>query len=253
MTSAEEIAIDTPQGIQDYLRGHGGIQGVRVIRNSGGGLQMSVEIQGKTRSGSNAGEEKAVALDSEGDLLVAQGLPAYVEMSRLGSGFSAIATSAVAALIVRPSTTALFTLWNGEAASGKSYVIDRLLAQQLVSAAPESRWGIWACVHPPGMAAPGIDIARAATNLTGYTGNTYDGQAQVGVDETVVNNGWYPWGNSLDVEQAATLGGGQADVRVEGRLIIPPSGGLSLHVVASSVNEDFAMGCSWYEAQLKLL
>ena len=248
----QTMQIDTPAGIQAYLAGHGGIQGVRVIRNSSGGLQMSVVSQGKVKSGVNENEEKDIALNENDDLIVAQGMPAGVEMSRLGSGWSAIATAAIAGLVVRPSTAAAFTLWNGEAAGGKSYVIDRLFSHALVSTAADGFFGLWACVHPVGMAAPGIDIARSATNLTGNTGKTYNGQAQVGVAETVVDNGWYPWGPGSQMEGTGVLPGSIAVSEVAGRLIIPPSAGLSIHVVADTVNSDFASGCSWYEVQLAL-
>lgn len=251
--SSEEAAIDTPQGIQAYLRGHGGIQGVHVIRNSKGGMQMSVVSQGRVKSGSNKGEEKDIGLDSEGGLLVAQGLPAGVELSRLGIGWSVIQTAATAALVVRPSTVAAITLWNGEAAGGKSYVIDRLFTHNLVSTAAVAFFGIWATVHPPGMTDPGVDLARSATNLVGNTGKTYNGQGVVGVAETVVDNGWFPWGRGQQIENGGVLPGSHADVEVAGRLIVPPSGGISVQVVAGLVGDTFTSGLSWYEVQLELL
>ena len=248
----QTMQIDTPAGIQAYLQGHGGIHGIHVIRNSKGDYQMSVVSEGRIKSGANEGEERPIELDSEGGLLVTQGMPAGVEMSRLGSAWSAITTAPIAALVARPSTVALFTLWNGEAAGGKSYVIDRLFALALVSGTAESRFGIWATIHPPGMTNPGIDIARSAVNLTGNTGKTYNGQGVVGIGETVIDNGWYPWGSSVSTEPTGTLMGGQITTEVAGRLIVPPSGGISLHVIASTTNEDFTIGASWYEVQLDL-
>lgn len=247
-----EAMIDTPAGIQAYLQGHGGIKGIHVIRNSKGAMQMSVVSEGKVRSGSNEGEEKPIPLDSEGDQLVAQGLPAYVEMSRLGAGWSAIQTAATAALVVRPTTVAAITLWNGEAAGGKSYVIDRLFSHNLVSTAAESFFGIWATVHPPGMTDPGVDIARSATNLVGNTGKTYNGQGVVGVGETIVDNGWFPWGSGKAISASGVIPGSHSDVEVAGRLIIPPTGGISLQIVASLVGCTFTTGLSWYEVQLAL-
>ena len=41
-------------------------------------------------------------------------------------------------------------------------------------------------------------------------------------------------------------------VNVEGRIIVPPTSAVSLHVVASSINEDFTVGFSWYEEVLDL-
>lgn len=251
--ATEEALINTPEGIRAYLNSwNGNLPGIHVIRSSTGGTKMAVRSDGVVRGGTNNGEDRGVELNQFNEQLVAQGLPPYAEMTRLGSGWSAISTAAVAGLVVRPSTTALFTLWNGEGTGGKSYVIDRLFTHQLVSAAAESRFGIWACVHPAGMTNPGVDIARSATNLVGNSGKTYTGLGVVGVDETVVDNGWFPWGNSVSIEPTGILPGAQVSVEVAGRLIVPPQGGLSLHVVASSVNEDFTVGCSWYEVQLAL-
>ncbi len=247
----EELMINTPEGIRHYLYGGAKLPGIRVIRASNGGQKMAVVSEGKVKGGANDGEEKPVALNQNQDQLVAQGLPAYVELSRMGGGYSAISVSAVAGLVVRPSTVALFTLWNGEGSGGKSYVIDRLFTHALVSGSATAFFGIWATIHPAGMTAPGADIVRSAVNLTGNTGKTYNGLGQVGVGETVVDNGWYPWGRGQGVA-AAAVPGSHDSVEVEGRLIVPPQGGISLHVVASTTNEDFTIGCSWYEVQLDL-
>lgn len=187
--------------------------------------------------------------DRHGNAYIAQGLPPYAVLSKEGNGWQVMATSAVAALIVRPSTVALGTLWNGEADGGKSYIIDRIFAQQLVSAAAAARWGIWACVHPIGMAAPTADIT-AIKSMCGKT--SYGGSARFDIGATVVDDGWFPWGEGKDVEATGVLGGNQSCPLIEGRIIIPPSAGLSIHVVASSVDVDFCVGVSWYEKVLDL-
>ena len=251
----EEVLINTPEGIAAYMQGGLTFRqpGITVIRNSKGAAQMAVVGEGIVRSGSDAGDEQKISVSENGDQYVAQGLPPYTELTRKYGGWSAISIVAVAALGVRPSTVSLFTLWNGEAAgSGKSYVIDRLFTHQLVSGSAQSRFGMWAVIHPRGMTDPGEDLAASISNVTGNAGKKYDGQAKVGVGETVLNDGWYPWGPSVDVELTGTLPGAQMSVDVEGRLIVPPQGGISLHVVASSTNEDFTIGCSWYEIPLKL-
>jgi len=211
---------------------------------------MSIEayiLQANNRDG--VGESIESQANSRGDLEIAQSLPPYAELTRLGSGYQAMTTSAVAALIARPSTTALFTLWNGEAGGGLSYIIDRIFAQQLVSAAAASRWGIWACIHPVGMAAVTADIT--AIKSTRGKAN-YGGNARLDIGATVGDDGWFPYGDQHDVEATGILGGGQGSVPIEGRIIIPPTAGISLHVVASSVNEDFNVGFAWHEVQLVL-
>ncbi len=248
----EEAMINTPEGIRDYLGSFHRIPGIRVISNTLGDQQMSVRSDGVVRGGSNDGETRGIALNEDNEQLVAQGLPPYAEMTRLGGGFSAIQTAATAGLVVRPGTTSAITLWNGEGTGGKSYVIDRFFTHNLVSTAAIHQFGIWACVHPTGMTAPGVDIAASATNVTGNAGKKYSGASQVGVAETVVNNGWYPWGSGNQISVTNLTPGSHDSVEVGGRLIVPPQGGISLQVVSGVVGDTFTTGLSWYEVQLAL-
>ena len=247
----EEFTINTPAGIQAYMAGPR-FPGIHVIRSNEGVVKMAVRSEGVIRGGDDAGQDKAIAVSDAGDQFAIAAAAPYAELTRLGGGYSFIATAATNALVVRPSTVAQVTLWNGEGEDGKSYVIDRLFTHQLVSGTAEARFGIWACIHPAGMTDPGEDIAASASNVTGNSGKVYNGNAVVGVGETIINNGWYPWGPSVSAEPTGLLPGAQMSVDVEGRLIIPPQGGISLHVVTSSVNEDFTIGCSWYEIQMAL-
>lgn len=209
---------------------------------------MDAELRVKRDLG-GTGEEVYQKGDRYGNAYGAQALPPYTVLSKEGNGWQVMATAAVAALIVRPSTVALGTLWNGESDGGKSYIIDRIFAQQLVSAAAAARWGIWACLHPIGMTAPTADIT-AIKSMAGKT--SYGGAARFDIGATVVDNGWFPWGDSKDVEATGTLGGSQSCPLIDGRLIVPPSAGLSIHIVASSVDVDFCAGVSWYEKVLDL-
>lgn len=214
---------------------------------------MAVRQEGRVRSGATVGDDQALQATENGDLYVAQGMPPYAEITRQGGGFSAIQTAATAGLVVRPTTVSAITIWNGEAAGGKSYVIDRLFTHNLVSTAAETFFGIWACVHPAGMTDPGEDVAASATNVTGNTGKVYSGLAVMAVAETIVNNGWYPWGSGQRVEAAGVLPGAHADVDVAGRLIVPPQGGISVQIVSGVVGDTFTSGLSWWEMQLALV
>ena len=214
---------------------------------------MAVRSEGVIRHGEDAGEDKGIAVTDAGDQYVVAAAAPYAELTRLGGGYSVIATSAVVGLVVRPSTVAQITVWNGENAGGKSYVIDRLFTHNLVSTSALSLYSIWACVHPAGMTDPGEDIAASATNITGNSGRRYNGSGIVGVAETVVDNGWYPWATSVEVTQATVLPGSHLVAEVAGRLIVPPQGGISLTVVCSLTSTvTFTTGLSWYEVQLDL-
>jgi len=196
---------------------------------------------------------KELEANEKGELLFTQGLPPYTEMSRLGNGFSGIATAAVAALVDRPSTTAAVTLWNGENAGGKSYIIDRAFTHQLVSTAVEARACIWICVHPIGMTKPATSpIAASAKHMVGHTGNLYNGRGVFDIGLGCVDNGWYPWGGSVSIETVGILAGAQISVDIKGRIIIPPTAGISIQVVASLTGDTFCSGLSWYEARVDL-
>lgn len=253
MGIVNEELIDTPWGIQQYLMGSFRSPGVSVMRDSRtGDMEMAVLQEGRVRGGSNDGENRSMAVTPTREALVAQGLPPYTELVRQGMGWSVMATAAVAALVVRPSTVAAITLWNGETTGGKSYVIDRLFTHNLVSTAADAFFGIWACIHPAGMTEPTADIAPSATNFTGSSGKTYSGMGVVDVGATVVDNGWYPWSNAIQIEGTGILPGSTASVDVAGRLIVPPQGAISVQVVAAVVGNTFCSGLSWYEIALDL-
>ena len=200
-----------------------------------------------------SGDDRALELNEKNELLVGLGLPEYTQIAKRGNGYSVIATDAVAALVIRPSTTAMFTLFNGEAAgSDKCYIVDRIFTHCLVGVNAEGRFSLWACSHPAGMTAPGSELAASATNFTGSYGKTYNGLAVANLALACVDNGWYPWGYSTSHPAAGTLPGAAISVDVKGRLIIPPQGGLSLTVVASTNGATFCTGLSWWEETVHL-
>jgi len=207
---------------------------------------MDVELFGVRIS---TGNKVSIKATKNGDLYVAQGLPSGAVLTAKGVGYQAQATAAIAALVVRPSIAAAFTLWNGEAAGGKSYVIERVMCHQLVSTAAQARFGIWLCSHPVGMTAVTADItAIKSTRCI----SSYGGNARLDNGATVVDDGWFPWGDSVDVEPTGVLPGAQRSAEIGGRIIVPPTAGLSAHVVASLVGDTFTLGFHWYEVQLDL-
>jgi len=165
-------------------------------------------------------------------------IPHTVLWTAKGYGRSAMATSAVASLIVRPTTVAIATLYNN---TSHNFVIDRLFAHNLVSIA-NGQFGIWYCIHPAGMTAPTNDIT-VRNNPNGNYGAATEGIFDNGA--TVVDNGWFPWGeNSTSV--TATVPGSLAQAFVDGKLIVPPTGGISLSCVAQTAVVTVCMGLSWF-------
>ncbi|MDP2662625.1 MAG: hypothetical protein Q8R28_18055 [Dehalococcoidia bacterium] len=170
-------------------------------------------------------------------------MPYYVAWTARGYGFQAMATSAVAALVVRPTGTAMATLRNQN--SDKVLVIERVFGHMLVTGAAEGYAHIWLCVHPAGSATVTNDITvRNSTNGKAAGGsNTYFDNGA-----TVSDDGWFPWPDVIgQAEAAGVLPGAAVLANVNGRIMIPPTGAISMHVVSATVNEDFTSGFHWYE------
>jgi hypothetical protein len=157
-----------------------------------------------------------------------------------GYGYEAMATTAVASLIVRPSTLSQLTLYNNT--TDKHFVIERAFAHNLVSIA-NGQFGIWLCVHPTGMAIPAGNNITIRNSLSGKAANTTVGV--VDTAETVVDDGWFPWGeNSTSV--TATVPGSLAQALVHGTIIIPPTAGISIQSVAQTAVVTTCCGFHWF-------
>ncbi len=197
----------------------------------------------------STGGKVSLKATKEGDLYIAQNLPPYALATAAGRGAWAQATSAASGTTTIPTTTSLGTLWNGEAGSGKSYAIDRIFANsENFDAGNYNMFFLWICVH------------KLVTELTGditihglRSGDvTYGGKARFDVGETVVDDGWFSMGNSERTNQGNAKGMANIDYKVEGRIVLPPTGSFSIHVGCNDSNLTFQVGCSWQEVQLDL-
>ena len=201
-------------------------------------------MQTKIRAMKSSANVEVDAQASDGGVLVV--MDAKVIWTAKGYGRQAMATSAIAGLVVRPTTTAAVTLYNN---GSDNFVIERVMVHQLVSGAAASFAGVWLCVHPVGMTAPTNDITirNSTRGKTAGTTGIFDNGA------TVVDDGWFPWGDSVQVEFTGILPGSQISAEVGGRIIIPPTAAISAQVVSSSVDEDFTMGFHWFEVPISEL
>lgn len=185
----------------------------------------------------------------EGGLLVTPTFSPEIELTRRGNGLMAITTSAVAALVARPTTTALATLKNNEPGGGRSYIIDSALAFMLVSGAAQAFASIWLCVHPVGFTEAITNNITARGNLTGRPA-VNPGNSLFGIDDAVPDSGWFPWGSISEAEEVGVVPGGAIEAPVNGKIILPPTAACSIHVVSSTANEDFTVGFRWYEEHM---
>mgnify|MGYP001582727557 CR=1 FL=1 len=85
--------------------------------------------------------------------------------------------------------------------------------------------------------------------VRGPTGEAYGGPVIAAASTTVVDSGWFPWGQAVTGLGAATPFGA-AVAEIDGRLIVPPQCSLCLHVVSSVTGDTFTQGASWYEEQI---
>ena len=178
------------------------------------------------------------AKGTEGGILIT--IEQRVVWTAKGYGFQAMATAAVASLVVRPTTVAIATLRNQS--SNKLLVIDEAFAHNLVGVA-NSAFSLWLCSHPAGMGTITNDITvRNSMNGRDAGGSSthFDNGA------TVLDDGWFPWGLS-DHTVTITQPGGVAIAPVNGRIIVPPTGGISLSCVASTTGVTVTAGFRWYE------
>jgi hypothetical protein len=179
---------------------------------------------------------------------VAQGMPPYAEMTRKGNGWSVMSVLGVAGLVVRPSTVAAFEIWNGNNVGGRSLIIDRLFWFNLVSTNVIEGFSGWAQVT----AAKAAPAAGANVVARGYSGKAYSGSVIAALGTTVIDSGWFPWGQAISKGAGGVVPFGAITEKVEGRLIVPPQCALCLHVVSSLVGETFTQGASWYEESITL-
>jgi len=207
----------------------------------------TTDIRGiKRSSGATQANARAeIVANEKAELLIAQGLPSYAEMTRKGQGWSVMAVAAVAALVVRPAAAAAFELWNGYAAGGPSLIIDRIFTHQLVRSTTALGGGsIMYAQVTAAKAAP----TQAAIVTRGNSGKAYGGSVISAVGTSVIDSGWFPWGPHLKNESAGSVvPAGGLTVEVGGRLIVPPQCALCLHVVSGYTGDTFTSGASWFE------
>jgi hypothetical protein len=210
------------------------------------------DIRFLRRGGTSAGSPYQAQANEFNEVLTSGGLPPYTDLARLNTGWSAMAVSAVAALVARPTTTAAVEIWNGNAAGGASLIIDRIFTHELVTSTTGLGGGaiIYAQVATAKTTAPS---AAASVTVRGNSGKAYGGATIFAVGTTVVDCGWFPWGVHIKKESAgAVVPGGGTSVEVGGRLIVPPGSSLCIHVVSGYVADTFTSGASWYERQITI-
>ena len=218
------------------------VPGEQVRRMSDGGVEVMAVIKG-TKSGRT--DEIEFSADEKGSMLVVPNGLEFERLTATESGWATMSTSAVAGLVVRPSTTAAFEIFNGHPVGGKSLVIDRLFYFNLVSTNVIEAFSGWACVTAQ-KAAP----TDGGFTIRGSTGLAYNGPVIAAAGTTIVDSGWFPWTQAYQKGAGGVVPFGAVIADVAGRLIVPPQRSLCLHVVSSLVGQTFTQGAGWFERQI---
>lgn len=185
-------------------------------------------------------------MSPRGDALVAYGSPGMTEVTRMGEGYQLITTTAVAPVVALPTTTSQLTIWNGEASgTGKLYSIDSIFAVVVVTAAAATGLGMCALLNAGEKAAPtaGTLVAR------GLAGQVYAGMMVNALAQTVVDEGWMPWGNSVVGPASQVVLTFEA--QINGRIVVPPKHLFHTAALANTASSiTVRQGIRWHEIRV---
>lgn len=195
-------------------------------------------------------DESSLQVNEYDELLVALGISAGAESTRKGERWATMSTSAVAGLVIRPTTTAAFEIFNNYPTGGKSLVIERVFYFNLVSTNVVEGFSGWAMVTTP-KASP-TNGSFAVTSLSGKASYTL-GPVVGAAGTTVVDNGWFPQTQAYQKGAGGVVPFGAVIRDVDGGIIVPPQCSLCLHVVSSLTGQTFTQGAEWTEKQFPLL
>lgn len=207
------------------------------------------------------GDDEQIALNEQYEQLVAMGASQYGEIVRIGRAFEVHTVSAVAAVVALPTTAAMLSLWNGEADSGRSYVIDRVWGLRIVSTtAIASQASLIGCLGQTRVATLGTLSGLPKNALNGNAGADSKAASYltaVALDAvTGTTNNWRvlpgQTGGLKISAGAATVGGDFINAEVNGRIIVPPGHVFAAHVMAPLVGETFICGIEWHERTMSL-
>lgn len=222
---------------------------------------MEVKILGRIRKllegidAGSVGDDEQVTLTGQLEQIVAPGASPYGEIIRLGRSYVINDTAAVAAVVAIPTTAIGFCIYNGEPDGGRSYVIDWVAAQNVVSTAVVCQAQIIANLGQVREAVP-ANSAMVPKKLNG-SGPGYDTKVLSVLTTalpatTGLAANWFPIGMSSQKPGAATTPGYGCYANVDGRIIVPPGRYFAVHVLANVTGETFVHWIAWHERQMTL-
>ena len=215
--------------------------------------QVSVlgTIRGAVRRALGIGVESNVALGDGLELLVQQTMPPMADLARLAQGWH-ILSAATAALTALPTTPAGHSLRNGEAAGGKSYIIDSFGTVEIVIDATQGNSLALFAMMNKGTTAALTDASLARGSMNG---RTYGGLVQTQAGATVVDEVWTPIGAASPA--GATAYAGQVwrvtERECKGEWFVPPGGQFNIACAKlAATASQIRYFIRWHEVQLAL-
>lgn len=204
-------------------------------------------LRGMRRGGTSDGDDKPIRVNQSDELLIAHGLPRFVEMARRYETQQVQTATLLAPLVAVPTTVAALELWVN-ISSTDTMIVESLFADQILSTAAAQEYAIYACVSLP-KAIPtvtGLVVTNALGDNSGYT-SAAGSQIVCGVGTTVVANGWRPYGPPHGGALAAATPMGSWEAPIDGRLIVRPGRALLLHIVGSlATASSFQVGAQFW-------
>lgn len=197
------------------------------------------------------------AVNNRGDMLIAQALPPRGETVRMGNSYGAQIPTGSAFTFVNawPTTRAELVLYNGEAAAGKWYLINRIWMANITSQAAAQPFSILGQIVPntPALVAP---TDNAAILMQCLSGNRVVGRAaslaKLALANTAftVTNQWFILGSAA-VSPMTTNLGNSVEVHVDGGIQVPPGGVFGIAGLAGTAAGTAIAGIEWDEVILK--
>lgn len=192
-------------------------------------------------------------MNNRREQIVSQGLPARTELVRMGNSWSTRLLTDVAGVLVLPTTAAQHVFHNGEAAGGKSYVLEHIIFH--IAVAPtDVDGGAGVIFQLSRGAVAGVTAAQAVlvNSLSGK--GAYGGLATFDDANTIVDSGWteLPLKNYPGFGAQWTANHKLYSDFEAGMIIIPPGGTLAVGLMCIDTTMTGRPAFIWHEVTLPI-
>jgi hypothetical protein len=175
--------------------------------------------------------------DEQKNTLVAAGNPNYLETRRRADSWSVFLATASEGLSTLPTTLAHLEVHNNGA---RLLVVSDLHLYRVLGTAVGVGENLWVMITRKAIPTLGALVLYSNSGKAAIT-PTATSEIVTGIDTTVVEDGWMPYGLGTAYLAAATPGTG-SNIPINGKLVVPP--GCSLCVtIGASVNTASAFHC----------